>query len=52
MALARPERAWFYALLTTVTSVAGGLFGYFIGAFLYDSVGQWLFDLYGLNKGA
>ncbi|MDB5589775.1 YqaA family protein [Enterovirga sp.] len=52
MALARPERAWFYAGITTVTSVLGGLLGYAIGAFLYDSVGQWLFSLYGLDTGA
>jgi membrane protein YqaA with SNARE-associated domain len=33
--------------LCTATSVAGGLFGYGIGAYLYDSVGQWLIHLYG-----
>jgi membrane protein YqaA with SNARE-associated domain len=47
MALARPDKAWSYATLCTLTSVAGGLFGYFIGAVLYDSVGQWLIALYG-----
>jgi membrane protein YqaA with SNARE-associated domain len=47
MALARPDRAWFYATLCTVTSVAGGVLGYFIGAYLYDSVGLWLMQLYG-----
>src|SRR5262249_60796815 len=47
MALARPDRAWSYATLCTWTSVLGGLFGYFIGAVLYDSVGQWLIKLYG-----
>ena len=52
MALARPDRAWAYALIATAASVAGGLFGYALGALLYDSVGQWLFNLYGLNKGA
>jgi membrane protein YqaA with SNARE-associated domain len=52
MALARPERVWFFALIATLTSVVGGLFGYAIGALLYDSVGAWLFNLYGLNKGA
>ena len=31
MALARPDRVWFYALIATVTSVLGGLFGYAIG---------------------
>ena len=47
MSLARPQRAWLYALVCTVTSVAGGLVGYAIGALLYDSVGQWLINLYG-----
>jgi membrane protein YqaA with SNARE-associated domain len=47
MSLARPERAWFFAAVCTVTSVAGGLFGYFIGAVLYDTLGHWLIALYG-----
>ncbi len=47
MSLARPNKAWFYALLCTVTSVAGGVAGYAIGALLYDSVGHWLISLYG-----
>lgn len=47
MALARPKRAWFYAMVCTVTSVAGGVLGYFIGAVLYDSVGAWVIQLYG-----
>jgi membrane protein YqaA with SNARE-associated domain len=47
MSLARPQRAMFYAALCTVTSVAGGVVGYAIGALLYDSLGQWLIQLYG-----
>lgn len=47
MSLARPKRAWFYATVCTVTSVAGGVVGYLIGALLYDSVGQWIINLYG-----
>lgn len=47
MSLARPKRAWFYATVCTVTSVAGGVAGYLIGALLYDSIGQWLINLYG-----
>jgi membrane protein YqaA with SNARE-associated domain len=47
MSLARPQRAYFYALICTLTSVAGGVLGYFIGAVLYDSVGAWLIHLYG-----
>jgi membrane protein YqaA with SNARE-associated domain len=48
MALARPQRAWFYATICTAASVLGGILGYAIGALLYDSVGQWLINLYGL----
>ncbi|HEY0234777.1 MAG TPA: YqaA family protein [Afipia sp.] len=47
MSLARPQRAWLYALVCTVTSVAGGLLGYAIGSLLYDSVGQLVIQLYG-----
>jgi membrane protein YqaA with SNARE-associated domain len=47
MSLAHPKRAWTYATWCTVTSVAGGMLGYAIGAYLYDSVGQWLIGLYG-----
>ena len=49
MSLARPKRAWTYATLCTLTSVAGGVLGYGIGALLYDSVGHWLVALYGLG---
>lgn len=37
--LARRTEAFKIALYTTITSVLGGLFGYFIGYFLYDTVG-------------
>lgn len=38
MVLARPERAWHYALLTTLASVLGGIFGYLIGAYAFDVI--------------
>lgn len=38
MALAKPKRAWRYALLTTITSVLGGMAGYAIGVFAFDMV--------------
>src|SRR5258708_37718120 len=49
MSLARPKRAWWFATICTIASVAGGLLGYAIGALLYDSLGQWLINLYGLG---
>jgi len=48
MSLARPQRAWLYAAVCTVTSVLGGIVGYALGALLFDSVGQWLIQVYGL----
>jgi membrane protein YqaA with SNARE-associated domain len=50
MSLARPDKAWFYATVCTLASVAGGVLGYFIGAVLYDSVGAWLIHLYGYGN--
>jgi membrane protein YqaA with SNARE-associated domain len=47
MSLAQPRRAWFFALVCTVTSVLGGVLGYAIGALLYDSIGGWIIQLYG-----
>lgn len=38
MALARPDKAWHYALLTTVASILGGILGYFIGVFAFELV--------------
>jgi membrane protein YqaA with SNARE-associated domain len=50
MSLARPNKAWLYALVCTVTSVAGGVLGYALGAVLYDSIGQWVIQLYGYGE--
>jgi len=50
MSLARPEKAWTYATVCTLTSVVGGALGYAIGALLYDSVGHWLISLYGYGN--
>jgi membrane protein YqaA with SNARE-associated domain len=38
MVLARPERAWSLASLTTITSVLGGAAGYALGYWLYEPV--------------
>jgi membrane protein YqaA with SNARE-associated domain len=51
MILARRDQAWLIAGVCTVASVLGGIVGYGIGYFLYDSVGQWLINLYHLQEG-
>lgn len=42
MALAQPRRAWKLAMLTTLSSVLGGVFGYMIGYFFFSLVAPWL----------
>ncbi|MFG1215185.1 YqaA family protein [Xanthobacter flavus] len=50
MTLARPDKAWRYALIATVASVLGGLVGYAIGALLYDSLGKLIIEFYGYGQ--
>jgi len=45
--LAAREKAFQIAALCTVASVLGGGFGYWIGANLFESIGQPIFDFYG-----
>ena len=47
--LARRDRVWIAALVCTLASVIGGLFGYAIGALLYDTIGQPVIDFYHLQ---
>ena len=47
MVLADRRRAWLIALVCTLASVAGGLAGYAIGYFLWETVGQPIIELYG-----
>ncbi|WP_341365932.1 YqaA family protein [Yoonia sp. BS5-3] len=47
MIVARPSRAFLIAGIATVSSVAGALLGYYIGAVLMDSIGQPILAFYG-----
>lgn len=47
MCLARPEKVWRFALIATVTSVLGGIFGWAIGHYLFDLVARPLLEVYG-----
>lgn len=46
MVLARRERAWYLAGVTTIASILGGLLGYVIGWVLFDQIGQPIVELY------
>ena len=47
MCLARPDRAMRYALIATVMSVLGGVFGWLIGHYAFDLVARPLLEFYG-----
>ena len=47
MCLSRPERAMRYALIATVTSVLGGIFGWAIGLWFFDLIAQPVLEFYG-----
>ena len=47
MALARPERAYRYALVATIASTLGGIAGYMLGSFAYDTLARPVLAFYG-----
>lgn len=50
MILARTEDAWRLAFITTISSVLGGILGYYIGYALYESVGELIIETYHLEN--
>lgn len=47
MSIAKPEKSFRYAAVSTVASVAGALLGYLIGAVLFKAIGVPLLQFYG-----
>ncbi|HLP69560.1 MAG TPA: YqaA family protein [Rhizobium sp.] len=47
MALARPERAWRYAIIATVASVLGGIAGWFLGYYAFEAIAKPILEFYG-----
>jgi len=50
MVLAAPTRAWRIAFVCSASSVAGGVFGYIIGAYFFNIAGQPIVDFYHLQS--
>lgn len=46
MCLARPQHAWRFALICSISSVLGGALGYFIGYALFEVLAQPIIQLY------
>ena len=51
MAIARPDRAYRYALVATTASVLGGIAGWMLGHFAYDAVARPILEFYGKLEG-
>jgi membrane protein YqaA with SNARE-associated domain len=47
MVLSQRQKAWAYAAICTAASVFGGIFGYAIGYFLFDTLGRSILNFYG-----
>ena len=47
MAVVIPKKAFRYALICSVGSVLGGVFGYFIGYVFFETIGQPILHFYG-----
>jgi membrane protein YqaA with SNARE-associated domain len=47
LALGMPSRAFRFALMCTIGSVLGGMFGYFIGMAFFDLIGRPILEFYG-----
>jgi membrane protein YqaA with SNARE-associated domain len=47
MGIARPERAYRYALVATIASTLGGIAGYLLGALAYEAIARPVLDFYG-----
>lgn len=49
LGVARPKRAFWYATVCTLGSVAGAFLGYYIGYAFFETIGQKIVDFYGFH---
>ena len=47
LSVSKPKKSFFYALISSIGSVLGGIFGYFIGLFLFYSIGSFIINTLG-----
>jgi len=47
LSISKPKRSYWYAFLASIFSVLGGILGYFIGVFLFESVGKVIIQAFG-----
>lgn len=50
MVIADRAKAWFLAFTCSISSIAGGLVGYAIGYYLFETIGMWIIQKYSLES--
>ena len=50
LSISKPKKSFWYAAITSVFSVLGGILGYLIGLFLFESVGQTIIGSLGYQQ--
>lgn len=50
MILSKPLKAWEYAAITIIASILGGIFGYILGFYAFEWVGQPIIQIFGYEK--
>jgi membrane protein YqaA with SNARE-associated domain len=46
MVLSKPDKAWKYAMIMTLASIVGGIFGYALGYFAFEIIGQTIIETF------
>jgi len=50
LSVSKPKKSFFYALISSIGSVLGGILGYFIGLFLFSSFGSFIINTLGYES--
>ncbi|TWA82492.1 membrane protein YqaA with SNARE-associated domain [Azospirillum brasilense] len=50
MCLAEPRKLWRYTNICALASLIGGMFGYAVGFYLFESIGRLIIDLYNAQE--
>ncbi|MCI5050797.1 MAG: VTT domain-containing protein [Candidatus Pacebacteria bacterium] len=50
LSAAHPKKWWKYGTVATIFSVAGAIFGYFLGAYLFEAFGEQMIAFYGYEE--
>lgn len=50
LCISKPRRSFYYAMITSLASISGGILGYAIGQFGFETLGRPIIELYGAQN--